>query len=206
MRGRLLIVLVTAAVASTASVAGISTAMFTATSDSTVAATADGAQNWLHLHSQATDPDGLGGYFVRPGTTTPAATGLDASLAVDLGTMPRPPGKPITCQRVFTVKTPTTFPAPGVTSVTVTLTWQPDPALGAPTLAGYGLATIGGGGMANPAVLGPGEKQQLNLSIKMAGVPKGVTARASMLVTITYTGLTVAYYQYTVPFTVTGGA
>lgn len=205
MRGRLLIVLVVIAVASTASVAGVSTAMFTATSDSTVSASADGAQNWVHLYSQSTDPDGLTGYFVGVGTTTPAATGMDASLAVDLGTLPRPPGKPVTCLRVFTVKTPAAFPAPGVASVTVTLAWQPDPATGTPSLTGYGFAPIGGGGMANPVTLGTGQKQQLNLDIKMSGVKKGETVHPSMLVTVTYTGLAVTYYQYTVPFTVTGG-
>jgi hypothetical protein len=205
MRGRLLIVLVTAAVVSTASVAGISAAMFTAASDSTVAATADGVQNWVHLYSQSTDPDGLGGYFVCPGTTTPAATGSDAGLVVDLGVLPRPPGKPVTCLRVFTVKTPSAFPAPGVTTVTVTLAWQPDPVTGTPLLTGYGLAPVGSGVMTNPATLGAGQKRQLNLDIKMAGVKKGEVVHPSLIVTVTYTGLTVTYYQYTVPFTVTGG-
>jgi hypothetical protein len=205
VRARVLIAFVAVAVVSTASVVGISAAMFTASSDSTITATADGAQNWLHLYSQSTDPDGLGGYFVGPGMTTPAAIGMDASLAVDMGTLPRPPGRPVTCMRVFTVKTPASFPSPGVTSVTVALTWQPDPDTGTPTLTGYGFSPIGGTAAANPVTLGAGQKQQLNLDIKMAGVKKGEVVHPSLLVTLTYAGLTVAYYQYAVPFTVTGG-
>jgi hypothetical protein len=205
VRPRLLIVLAVLAVASTVSLLSMSTAMFTATSDSTVTTTADGAQNWLHLYSQSTDPDGLTGYFVAVGTTDPAATGMDAGLAIDLGTLPRPPGKPVTCLRVFTVKTPATFPVPGVNSITITVTWQPDPVTGTPTLQGYGFAPIGGTAMTNPVSLSAAQKQQFNLSIKMAGVKKGEIVHPSLLVTVTYTGMTTAYYQYTVPVTVTGG-
>ena len=109
------------------------------------------------------------------------------------------------CQRVFTIETPATFPVTGVTAVTVTAEWEPDPVSGHPTLTGYGFAPIGSGGMTNPATLAAGQKQQLNLDIKMAGVKKGEVVHPNLLVTITYTGLTVAYYRYTVPFAVTGG-
>lgn len=174
-------------------------ASFTSTSSASVAATTDRVSNWLHLYSQSTDPDGLTGYCVQAPLTTPAATGVDATLAVNLGTRSR--STFTTCSRVLTIKTPASYPTG--TSAKITTSLVADPTTGTQPLSSVGFAAVGTGStFTNPVSLGVGQKRQMNLKVKPAAA--GVTYYPTILITVTYTGLTVAYYQYSVPVTVTG--
>lgn len=177
---------------------GISGASFTSASTSTISASTAGAQNLLNLYSESTDPDGLGSYYRRPGTTTPAATGRDATLVVDLGLQA---ASNTTCNRVFTIKTPSSFPA-GISSVTVTATLIADPATGIQPITQIGFASIGGTGRTNPVTIAAGVKRQCNLVVA-APKPTGTVYRPTVLITITYSGFTGTYFRYSVPFTIT---
>jgi hypothetical protein len=122
---RLVLVFAAAALLGGASFVQFSGASFSSAGSANVAVTTDRVQNWLHLYSQSTDPDGLTGYSTQSPGTNPAATGMDETVAVNLGTTP---AGTTTCSRVLTIKTPTSFPTG--TSATITVTMVADPATG----------------------------------------------------------------------------
>ncbi len=197
---RLILLLAVTAVLAVGALVPLSGASFSSESTSTVKVAADRVQNWLHLYSQSTDPDGLTGYCTQAPDTSPAATGVDATLTVDLGTLKK--GKNTTCDLVFTIKTPSAYPTG--TSATITASLLPDAATDTQPINRFGFAALGAGSTyATSISLGPGQKRQLNLRVKPAA--KGVTYSPTLLITVTYTGLSAGYYQYSVPITVTGG-
>ena len=195
---RLILVLAVAAVLAGGALVQFSGASFNSESTSTINVTTDRIQNWLRLYSQSTDPDGLTGYCAQAPGTSPAATGMDGTLAVNLGTVRRNPAT--TYNRVFTIKTPTAFPTGD--SATVTISLVADPGTGTQPIVTVGFAPVGTNGtFANPISLGVGEKRQLNLEVNPS--TGGTTYYPTILITVTYTGLTTTYYRYAVPVTVT---
>jgi hypothetical protein len=196
---RLIIALVVAGVCACAVLVPTSGATFTCSSSSSVEVTADKVQNWLHLYSQSTDPDGLTGYCTQAPTSNPAATGMDETLTVNLGSLPK--AKQTTCNRVFTIKTPASFPTG--TSATVTAALVADSGSGAQPVTSFGFANVGTNGTyTNPVSLGVGQKRQFNVRVKPATA--GTVYYPKVLITVTYSGMTATYYQYTVTLKVTG--
>jgi hypothetical protein len=201
-----LLVLAAALVAALGGTAA-SGASFTTTSDSTVTASADRASNWLHIYSQSTDPDGQTGYARRRGVNgvlgPPAATGQDEGVVVDMGDFP---DKKLTMDfdRVFSLKTPATFPDTAVTQITVTLSELPDPATGEdlivnPELTPFGQTT----GAVQSVVLGTNRKYQLNLSIRARKrFALGRSYYPRVVITLTVAGIS-NYYRYEIPLEVT---
>jgi hypothetical protein len=173
-------------------------ASFTNASTSTITAGTAGAQTLLHLYSQSSDPDGQTGYYVQPGTSTLAATGTDATLAVNLG---KQGNVATTCNRVFSIKAASSFPA-GITSITVTASLVADSTTGLQPITAIGFYTWGGTGRTNPVTLTAGLKRQCNLVVN-AAKPSNTVYRPTVLITVTYTGFTGTYFRYSVPFTVT---
>jgi hypothetical protein len=153
--------------------------------------------NWLHQYSQSTDPDGLTAYYVQRGGTSPAATGSDFTLAVNLGTFTK--NTTATCSRVITIATPSTFPTG--TSATVTASLVADSATGSQPITAVGFANVGSTSRTNPISLGTGQKRQLNLTLRMPNVSKK-TYYPHVLITVTYSGYTGAYYRFDIPVTV----
>jgi hypothetical protein len=196
---RLILLLVVATTLACGTLAQPSGASFTSASSSNVRVTTDTVTNWLHLYSQSTDPDGLTAYCTQAPGTNPAATGADFTLAVNLGL--RSKASATTCNRVLTVKTPSAFPTG--TTITVTAVLLADPGTGTQPITSVGFSAVGAGGtFTNPLSLGLGQKRQLNLKVRPAAA--GVTYRPTILITVTYTGVTATYYRYSVPVTVTG--
>jgi hypothetical protein len=169
-------------VSSTSSSASVSTAAIT---------------DWLHQFSQSTDPNGLTGYYVQRGGTSPAATGSDFTLAANLGTFTK--NTTATCSRVLTIATPSAFPAGS--SATVTASLVADSSTGSQPITGVGFASIGSTSRTNPISLGVGQKRQLNLTLRMPNVGRK-TYYPHILITVTYSGYTGGYYQFDIPVTV----
>jgi hypothetical protein len=201
MRHRLLLFAILGLIA-VATLLPSSEASFTSSSTSNVRVGTDSVGNWLHLYSQSTDPAGLTGYWLRAGSTSPAAVGIDATLSVDLGQYASG-GSQVQCSRVFTIQSASSFPTG--TTITVTATLLPDPTTGTQPITAVGLRTVGQNNTTPSSVtLGTGVKRQANLRITLP-VAKGVY-RPKVVITVTYTGMTTAYYQYTVPVQVTVGS
>lgn len=158
---------------------------------------------YLDLFSQWTDPDALTGYAVRAGSAPPlpAATGAGSTTRVHLG------GHTATTatwvNRVITVRAPATLPA-GVSQVRVSVTRLTDPASTRQPLTTAVLNTVGAnGGSATSVLLGPGEKRQLNVRVRMnAAWPRNVTYRPSLLVQVRDAAATGPSYAYVVPVSV----
>ena len=87
----------------------------------------------------------------------------------------------------------------------VTLSVQADPTTGYQPFTRWGMANFGTAGVYNTTVTltTAGPKQQVNLQMRLGGSTSGVTYVPRVLVTVTYTGVTVTYYQYSVPVSVT---
>ena len=199
------------ALAATAGGTAASHASFATTSDSAVTASADKAGNWLYLYSQAsvagTDPDGASGYARRRGLNgVPgplAASGLSEAIVVDMGEFP---DRKITVDfnRVFSIKTPATFPDTSVTQITVALSELPDPATGEdlivkPELTVFG-QTTGGVQAVN---LTANRKYQLNLGIRARKrFQLGSSYYPRIVLTLTVAGIS-NYYRYEIPLEVT---
>ena len=212
MRTRFALLTALAAVAlMAASAVVLSRASFMTTSDSAVTASADKAGNWLYLYSQAsmagTDPDGASDYARRRGVNgVPgplAASGLREAIVVDMGDFP---DRKITLDfdRVFSIKTPATFPDASVTQITVTLSELPDPATGEdlivkPELTVFG-QTTGGVQSVN---LTANRKYQLNLGIRSRKrFQLGDSYYPRIVLTLTVAGIS-NYYRYEIPLEVT---
>lgn len=188
------------------SVVRTSSAAFTTTSASTLEATADHVHDWLRVYSQTTDPDGLTGYALRrvpvpPGP--PAATGMDEGLAVDLGGFPDA-NVTFTFNRVFTIKTPPAFPGAGVTQVTVAVSITPDAATGEQPLRNARLSAVGATGGSTSLALGPGQKRQFNVQVRMRSrFQLGRSYSPHVILTVTWAGGPAGYYVYDYPIVVT---
>ncbi len=193
-----LLLLVTLIVLGGALSARTSSASFTSASTSTLSAsTTTGVQHLLHLYSQSLDPDGLGGYYLQPDVQEPAATGADFSLAVDLGDYKN---KEVTCGQVFTLSTPSPLPA-GITSIIVTATLLADPGTGLQPIRSVGFGSLGSDSISNPVTLSAGGKMQCTLVVKTPR-PKLTAYQPRVLITVTYSGYSGNYFQYSVPVVV----
>ncbi len=196
-RPHLLVVISVAAVIVASLIAvTASGAFFTSQSSSQLRVNADRIQNWLNLYSESTDPDGDTGYALRSGVTppTPAATGSDENLAVDLGVLS---SNNVTFNRVFTLKVRPSLPAGN--QVTVTAYVLPDPQTGRQPIRSIGFSPLSpGGGFTNPCLMNAGQKYQLNLVVH---IPPGQAGSYNLGIrlTLTYAGYSGSFYQYLIP-------
>jgi hypothetical protein len=207
MRLRALIALV--AFALLAGVGGVastpsSDASFNATSKFSADLSADSPSRYLKLYSQSTDPAGLTGYATRTGSspTARAATGSDDSLSVHLGGTNNTTAS---YTRVLTMETPSTLPD-GLSTITVTATVAKDTTYNQTPINTPTIRTIANVGTSNVVTLGAGQKRQLNLNVSTSGLPG--TSRLytpSVILTVTYSGYTDDFLNYTVPVKVWDG-
>jgi len=180
-----------------------STAAFTTTSQSTLQASALHVHDWLNLYSRDTDPQHDAGYATQVGSTLPAATGQDEGIAVDF--VIGGSGK-YTHSRVLKAMTVAAFPDltpdPSVTAVTVTVSLTPDPTTGLQPISKYGVDVWGAAPTYTKTIAGwgAGVRRQLNLQTKFPGkkFDPGLY-EPSVVLTVTYTGLTTTFFQYTIP-------
>lgn len=204
-RRLVLLALLAAAAVSLAAIA-FSHATYTTSSQTDVTATTDGIGDWLSLYSEATDPDGATGYahgrLINGGTGPLAATGAGDTLAVDLGGFPdRNSTFPFT--RVFSLRTPATFPDASVARITVSVTLVGD--VYDQPLSSPGLAPFGSAGGATTVTLGPGQDYQFNVSVRARKkFTLGRTYHPHVLIDVTGIGSVPAgYYRYDVPVAMT---
>jgi hypothetical protein len=174
-------------------------ASFTASSTSTVSGSADNINRYLHIYSRSTDPDGYTGYYNRRGTAPaqPAATGVDDTLAVNIGGTGRPAN--FTAAYLFGLKiAPGPLPR-GLTQVTLTVTAGPDLATGMQPLVMTGSNTVTGAANA---------KYYFSVDVNVTNAfAQNTLYTPHLYVTVTYTGFTtLTYYQYDIPVKVYTGA
>ena len=209
MRRAFFMVLGVAALAAVTSLAVLgggtrtSTAAFTTTSRSTLQASALHVHDWVNLYSRATDPQSDTGYADQVGNTLPATSGQDDGIVVDFviagaGTY--------THNRVLKVRTapgfPDLTPDPAVTAVTVSVSVTPDPATGQQPISKFGVDVWGAAPTYTKTIAGwgAGVRRQLSLQTKFPGKKFGPGLyEPSVVLTVTYTGLTAAFFQYTIP-------
>lgn len=206
MSRRLLIMLALAAMALTTAAVAFSLASFSSTSETRITASASRLTDWVHLYSEGTDPDHATIYAhkrtINGGAGTVAATGQDATLAVDLGGFPDK-NKSYAFVTVFSVVTPAQFPDPAVTQVTVSATLVDDANDQPLTLPGFRVFGPTGGGNAS-VTLGTGQKYQFNVTVKTRKkFTLGETYVPHVLVDVTWTGVPAGYFRYDVPVSVT---
>lgn len=205
MKLRLVVLLALAIAALAAGAIGFSRASFTTSSQTDVRATADHVHSWLHLYSQNTDPGGLTGYAtqrVQWGIGPLCAAGLDESLTLDMGGIQRN-GPSYTFDRAFTVQTPAAFPDAAVNQVTITATYVADAVTGKQPIRDVRFNTGTGG--SNPYTMASNLQSQANVRMRAngGGWAVGQTYYPHILLTVTYTGFTTAYYVYDIPLAVT---
>ena len=185
---------------------GTSGAWFHSQTESSVSVRVPRVSGWLHLYSQTTDPYGGTNYATQVGNTSPAATGLDETIAVlfVIGSNGN-----YTHNRVVKVRTANAFPDvspdPPVTSVTVTVTLVPDPTTGLQPISKYGVDVWGAAPTYTKTITGWGQgvERQLNLQTKFPGKKYGAGVYVPRVVlTLTYTGMTTTFYQYSIPITI----
>ncbi len=133
-------------------------------------ASVDTVSNWLHVYSEGKDPQGDTGYARRRevggAEGPPAATGADGSLVVDLGDFPDK-NKRYDFVRVFSLRTPDSFPDATISQIRVTVSVLPDPETGDNILQGAELTPFGStAGAVQTATLGPGIKYQFNVTVR----------------------------------------
>lgn len=193
-----------------------SSATFTTSSTSTVTASVDKVSNWLYLYSQAslggTDPDGQNGYARSRGLNgVPgplAASGLNEDLQVDLGDFPDR-NATYSFTRVFSIRTPATFPDGFAGPITVNLTLLPDPVTGDSMLQNGRLTLFGqtsGGGTS--VTLAAGTKYQLNVSVRARKrFQLGATYFPRVRLSLTIAGVADSFvYELPVQVTDAGGS
>jgi hypothetical protein len=204
LRLRLLLLLAVLSVGSAAALVHFSGAVFSTQSATRVHASADSVTGFLRLYSQSTDPDGLTGYAIRrlSNPPVPAATGSDLTLVANMGGFPDQ-NKKYAFPRTFTLKAPGVLPY-GVTQITVTVAFFPDPVTGEQPLQDVNLAPLGNNGGNGTIVLAAGQKVQGNVTV---GAHKrfqlGATYTADIRLTVTYTGGPAGYYVYDIPCVMT---
>lgn len=206
MSRRLLILLALGAVALAAAIVTFSQASFTATSETLIGASASRTRDWVHLYSEGSDPEKSKIYAhkrtIDGVTGTVAATGLDATLTVDLGGFPDK-NKTFPFVTVFSVVTPAAFPDPAVAQVTVSATLVADLADQPLTSPGFTAFGPTGGGPAS-VTLGPGEKYQFNVTVKTRKkFTLGRVYWPHVIVDVTWTGVPAGYFRYDIPVSVT---
>lgn len=188
-----------------ASTVAPSRAAYTTSSESAVTASAETAAAWLHLYSEETDPQGDTGYALRRGLNgvpgPPAATGQDEGLAVDLGDFPDK-NKTYDFSRVFSVRTPDTFPDPAVGQITVRVSTLPDETTGDNILQSPRLSPFGQTTGAQSVTLAPGTKYQFNVNVRTRKkFVLGQTYFPRVRLSLTVDGLA-DYYSYEFPLQV----
>jgi hypothetical protein len=205
MRIRLLVLATLALVGVACATAAFSGAVFNYAAHDDVTATTDRISNWLHLYSQTSpDPDGDSGYATQDGNPALAASGTDEGITVTFQIANKGTH---THTRVLKVRTPQAFPVvtPAVTSVSVTVTVTPDPLTNQQPINKYGVDAWGAAPTYTKTIAnwGANIKRQLNLETKFPGnkFSPGVYT-PSVVLTMTYTGLTATYYRYTIPITI----
>ena len=127
--------------------------------------TADSPGRYLHGYSQATDPTGLTPYAAVSGSpAVPAATGVDSTLSVNLGSYKNVATATIT--RVLVVAAPNPLPS-GITAVTVRIALAADPTSGLQPITATTFAAANGTGTCSGSTvsLAAGNRCQLNLTI-----------------------------------------
>ncbi len=204
MRRRLLALVGFALLAVTSVTVGASGAWFHSRSDSYVSVQAAHVRDWLHVYAQDTDPGGLTGYAIRrlSSPPTPAASGQDEGIVVDLGGFPDATTK-FDFPRTITIVTPATFPDPGVTRVTVAATLLPDPASGDQPLRQVKIAPVGGSSGAATVTMAAGEQLQVNVTVHARKqFLLGQTYYPSVVLTVSYVGGPGGYFIYEIPMVV----
>jgi hypothetical protein len=188
-----------------------SQASFSHTSDATMGGSADHIHRWVHLYSQSIDPDGQTGYatLLNSGSSssTPAATGTDENVVVNLGATTVTTVK--TFSRVFRLSSVAAYPVGGVTSVTLTISTQADPTTGKQPITSCGVAAWGTGTTFNTTyALNANTRIQLNLRTAFTsggGWTTGTNYKPNVVILLKYTGFTTTYYQYTISTHITYG-
>lgn len=185
------------------SAVGSSGAWFHGETESYVSARVPRVSQWLHLHSQGA---GESGYATQVDNPSLAAGGEDENLTVTFvisgsGTYIH--------NRVCKVMTPVAFPDvspdPPVATVNVTVAITPDPANGQQPISRYGIDAWGAAPTYTKTINGWGANvtRQLNLQTKFPGKKFGPGVYTpSVIITVTYAGMTAAFYQYSIPVTI----
>jgi hypothetical protein len=201
------VLLVVVALAGFAAHTRSSGATFTTSSQSDVTASVDTVSNWLHIYSESTDPAHATGYAharaINGGVGPLAATLQDKAITVDLGDFPdkKTTGR---FDRTFSIQTPTAFPDPAVTQITVTLSLLPDAASGEAVLTGQDLSPFGTtAGPVQSVTLGVNRRYQFNVDVLMRKrFVLGRTYYPSVVLSLTINGVANAF-QYVIPVQVT---
>lgn len=169
--------------------------------------TADVPGRYLHGYSQATDPTGLVAYATKAGATpvVAAATGIDSTLAVNLGSHKN--ANNVVVNRVLVVAAPNPLPT-GVAAVTVRVALAVDPVSGLQPIAATTFAPANGTGTCtgSTVALAAGQRCQLNVTINTR-VNQGFTNNSVYLPTLYlianfpgYSGS--SFLDYKVPVTI----
>lgn len=176
-----------------------STAAFSSSGTTGVRVAVDRIQAWLHVYSQGSDPGGLTGYATRRGSSplVPAATGLDETIAVHLGGFTGTAN--VTVNRVVTIQAVPSFPVTGLTLISARAYLVADPLSGRQPISGCGFAAVGGTNRKNPVNLTAGQKQQMNLRLRLRGLTSGRLYEPRVQIVVTYSGMTATYYRYELP-------
>jgi hypothetical protein len=204
---RILILAALAVIAVVGASVAASRASYTTGSQSDITASAESATSWLHLFSQAADPDGLTTYAtqrVQTGIGPLCATGADRTLSLVMGGV-RTNGTTYTFNRVFTIKTVTAFPVTSVTQVTVTASYVADPSTGLQPIRDCRFSTTTTTGGSGSVSMGVNAKLQANIRMRMMGTGWVVnrTYYPTLRLTLTWTGGPAGYYVYDIPLSVT---
>ena len=157
--------LLVAVVAMGASVPSSGAGFVAASSNPGNTLTGDSPGRYLHGYSQATDPTGLTPYAAVSGSpAVPAATGVDSTLSVNLGSYKNVATATIT--RVLVVAAPNPLPS-GITAVTVRIALAADPTSGLQPITATTFAAANGTGTCSGSTvsLAAGNRCQLNLTI-----------------------------------------
>ena len=205
MAAGLLMLAVLATVGPVAADQRFSSAAFTTTSASTLDASAAHVRDWLHVYAEDTDPGGLTGYAIRrlSSPPTPAASGEDDAVVVDLGGFPDA-NQTFDFSRTITIMTPAAFPEAGVTQVTVAVTLAPDPATGDQPLRQVRIGIIGNAGGAATVTMAAGEQRQVNVTVRTRKqFILGQTMYPRVVLTLSYTGGPTGYFAYEIPMAYT---
>jgi hypothetical protein len=205
-RRALAVVLALAAILATAKVGepASSDASFTARTSNTATASVDSPLNYLRVYSQGSDPDGLTGYAKRqPSSSTPAASGSNASLTAHLGGYNNTSSG--SASRVLTIKAPDDLPD-GVGAIWVYATLDADAAtdkspIRSPVFRAPGSSQSTSG----YTILTPGAKRQLDLSINTSNLSGNKTYTQTLRLKVQYWGYAGDFLTYELPIKVYDG-
>jgi hypothetical protein len=206
-RRALAVVLTLAAILATTKIAepAFSDASFSARTINTATVKADSPLNYLRIYSQSTDPDGLTGYAKRQGTSsTPAATGSNASLTAHLGGYNNTSTG--SAARVLTLDAPDTLPS-GVAGIVVYATFGTDAATGSTPIRSPAFRTPGSSqSTSGYTILTPGVKRQLDLAVNTSGLSGNKTYTQTLTLKIQYLGYSGDFLTYELPIKVYDGS